>query len=176
MFERQSKLKPAHTVRCGLVFLLGGFPIPLSRPCGRQLPLLRGACCGEGSPCPSFIWGCTPYPAFYCGEVSPHPSFCGIMHPTPALTFLIREKSAKAYARGHPLHNPEGETRTGLCVYDTRSRVSPAVTFGHAPPFALRVVSSSARGNVPFRALWGKSTPRSGDVPPRGDFQEDPSS
>lgn len=155
MFERQSKLKPAHTVRCGLVFLWGGFPIPLSRPCGRQLPLLRGACCGEGSPCPSL---------------------CGIMHPTPALTFLIREKSAKAYARGHPLHNPEGETRTGLCVYDTRSRVSPAVTFGHAPPFALRVVSSSARGNVPFRALWGKSTPRSGDVPPRGDFQEDPSS
>lgn len=155
MFERQSKLKPAHTVRCGLVFLWGGGPIPLSRPCGRQLPLKRGACCGEDSPCPSF---------------------CGIMHPTPALTFLIREKSAKAYARGHPLHNPEGETRTGLCVYDTRSRVSPAVTFGHAPPFALRVVSSSARGNVPFRALWGKSTPRSGDVPPRGDFQEDPSS
>ena len=62
----------------------------------------------------------------------PAAPLCGVrqgsalsLRPTPALTFLIREKSAKAYARGNPLQNPEGGTRAGLCVYDTRSRVSP---------------------------------------------------
>ena len=51
-------------------------------------------------------------PLFYMGL---HPMPCFLLWggiPTPALTFLIREKSAKAYARGHPLHNPEGEVDT----------------------------------------------------------------
>lgn len=54
------------------------------------------------------------------------------------------------------------------CVSTTHAAVFPRSDLRSRSPFALRVVSSSARGDVPFRALWGKSTPRSGDVSPSG--------
>ena len=55
-----------------------------------------------------------------------------------------------------------------MCLRHTQPWRYPRSDLRSRSPFALRVVSSSARGDVPFRALWGKSTPRSGDVPPSG--------
>lgn len=62
----------------------------------------------------------------------PAAPLCGVrqgsalsLRPTPALTFLIREKSAKAYARGYPLHNPEGGTHGQACVSTTHAAVFP---------------------------------------------------
>ena len=43
--------------------------------------------------------------------------FCGLVPPTLALTFLLREKSAKAYLRGFPLDIP-----WGLCPRSNRKR------------------------------------------------------
>ena len=46
-------------------------------------------------------------------------SFCGLMPPTPALPFLLREKEAKAYLRGFPLDIP-----WGLCPRSNRKAVT----------------------------------------------------
>ena len=113
-----------------------------------------------------------PLPPRYCGVAPRSPLFSGL-HPAPLLPqqklrrficyFYETIKVTKSvFKRKGPLENLLWGTPQCHCG------VIPAVTFGHAPPFALRVVSSSARGNVPFRALWGKSTPQSGDVPPSG--------
>ena len=107
MTQSQRRGEPFNPVaqQGAAVLRQGNLDVNPSADCGRQLPFLRGACCGEVSPCPSFIWGCTPCP----------PLWSYVLHT--ALTFLIREKSAKAYARGHPLHNPEGGT-SPLCGVD----------------------------------------------------------
>ena len=46
-------------------------------------------------------------------------SFCGLMPPTLALPFLLREKEAKAYLRGFPLDIP-----WGLCPRSNRKAVT----------------------------------------------------
>jgi len=126
----------------------GNLDVNPSADYGRQLPLKRGACCVEVSPHPSFIWGCTPCPAFCCGEGSPHPSLWSYALHT-ALTFLIREKSAKAYARGHPLHNPEGGT-SPLCGVDF-----PHSALKGTFPLADEETTLSAKGERDRRSLRG---------------------
>ena len=68
-------------------------------------------------------------------------SFCGLMPPTLALPFLLREKEAKAYLRDFPLDIP-----WGLCPRSNRKAVT-------LPPHLLRKFRASlgdrrGQGNV----------------------------
>ena len=133
MFERQSKLKPAHTARCGLVFLWGGFPIPLS-----------------------------------CGVT---PRLCLVVAPRSCGYFYETIKVAKSvFKRRGPLENLLwGTPRSGLCVYDTRSRgVIPAVTFGHAPLLHLGSFLRQQGGTCPLGHCGGSRHREAVTFPPRG--------
>ena len=103
------------------------------------------------------------------GRCPRRPSFCGAMRPTPALTFLIREKSAKAYARGHPLHNPKGGKRQGFTL-----AFSPAVTFGHAPLLHLGSFLRQQGGTCPLGHCGGSRHREAVTFPPEEIFKRTP--
>ena len=125
---------------------------------------------------PLFYMGLHPMPCFLLWGGVPMPLFLWDYASHTRTDFSYTRKVSKSVCKGVPLQNPEGEPTVRLVCLRHTQPWFPRSDLRSRSPFALRVVSSSARGDVPFRALWGKSTPRSGDVPPRGDFQEDPSS
>ena len=81
-------------------------------------------------------------------------SFCGLMPPTLALTFLLREKSAKAYLRGFPLDIP-----WGLCPRSNRKRSRSPLSVLHTAGTKTRKKDSKTRIVSRFK-LVGSISPQ----------------
>ena len=110
----------------------------------------------------------------------PHTPLCGVrqdsalaLRPTPALTFLIREK-LESVCKGQPLAKPRGGNTSRLVCLRHTQPCFPAVTFGHAPLLHLGSFLRQQGGTCPLGHCGGSRHREAVTFPPEEIFKRTP--